>query len=434
MLKQFQAEIQKLNLITHHKIGLAISGGVDSVVLLQLLLDSELKNIILLHVNYGLRGKESDEDEAFVRNLAITYNLQIEILDAKNQFNKHTGIQEKARQIRYDWFNTFINNNSIDIVLTAHQQNDLSETLLLNLFRKTGIDGLTGMGNRQRFLRPLLPFSRKQIEDFAEEKGLQWRNDSSNMKSDYARNFIRNKIIPLTEEKFPNVIQNIAETALQIRQEKDLLQSLTTRIARDLWIRQDEQLNIISRTHLVGFNQASLLLHYLLEDKGFNYVQANEMCLSKDSGKEWESELYRACTSDDKIWIIPKSLHTQEHSFRWIIGKEIQLDWGIMHVSTKQLPSNSYTLYLGESLVGKEIEMRFWELGDKIQMANNGQSKKLSDLFTEHKIPVLLRKLIPVFLIENQIVWIPGIRTAPGMNNPQNNHSNLLISAKHLLL
>jgi len=437
MLDQFKQELSKLNIHPSNSLGVAISGGIDSIVLLHLLLKSGFQKILLLHVNYGLRNEESNEDEKFVANLAKDNNINIEILNAKNQITSKTGIQEKAREIRYQWFNIFIKNGKIDFILTAHQQDDFAETVLLNLFRKTGIKGLTGIHQQTILLRPLLSFSRNEIEHYALKHNLKWRTDSSNLKSDYARNFIRNEIIPNAQLKFPNIIQNVSETAQQLGQEHELLKELIEKQSNDLIIKKNQHISIFSLTKIRLYSQAALLLHYLLSDYGFNYVQTEEMLLSSiqsESGKKWESKLYNACTSHDNLWVLNKSLPVSGLSKKWHIGDSIEEDFVVFSVSTKNQINEENTLFLDSSYHGKEIEMRFWKLGDKILISQQKQSKKLSDLFTENKIPILLRELIPVFLIDNQIVWVAGVRVSSLLNNQQVPHTNLFISVKALLL
>ncbi|MCO6495569.1 MAG: tRNA lysidine(34) synthetase TilS [Bacteroidetes bacterium] len=434
MKSQFQTEIFRLNISKSSRIGLAISGGVDSVTLLALLMESGFNNILLLHVNYGLRGQESDDDELFVKNLASQKGVEIKVLDAKNEFKNHSAIQEKARQIRYKWFNELAVSGQIEYIFTAHHQNDLSETFLLNLFRKTGLSGLTGIHSTGIIIRPLLPFSREQIENYAKQHKIEWRNDSSNLKSDYSRNFIRNKIIPIAKDKFPEIVKNIAATSVQLNQERELLLELINKNSQEFWIQKNLYTKVLSLNKIKEYNHASLLLHYLLEAEGFSYTQTEEMIHSTESGKVWENERYAACTSENKLWVIAAGLDFVSHICKWKLGTEKEIDLGLIRISTKQIFEDGSTLLFDESYLGKEIEFRFWNLGDNIQISQKGESKKLSDLFTEKKIPVLFRKAIPVFLIDNQVIWVAGLRISSVLNNPQNTNASLFISVKNLLL
>ena len=236
---------------------LAVSGGVDSIVLAHIMHSLNAKCTIA-HVNFQLRAEESKRDEQFVRDFALQYNIpiQVQVVDTQKYAATYKmGIQEAAREIRYAWFGALMqqlsegeskkpgeeNLNSLAtqpkpvILLTAHHANDQAETILMHLFRGTGIHGLTGIPMRRKdvlnLARPLLNFSKKEIKEYAKANGLSYVEDSSNEKDDYSRNFIRNTIMPQVTEMYPNANENIVATAQRLKEAEQIV--LTT--VNDFW-------------------------------------------------------------------------------------------------------------------------------------------------------------------------------------------------------
>ena len=195
--------IQKHDLVdSNQKILIAVSGGVDSIVLTDLFYQNQFK-IAVAHCNFQLRGNESDEDEKFVQQFCYTKNIPFFVQHFDTAIyaqQKNISIQMAARDLRYQWFNQLINENNLDKLATAHHKNDSNETVLLNLARGTSIQGLSGiLPKRENIIRPLLFATKKQLIDYANQNKLSWREDASNSSNKYKRNFVRNKIIPLFE-------------------------------------------------------------------------------------------------------------------------------------------------------------------------------------------------------------------------------------------
>ncbi|MEO0901995.1 MAG: tRNA lysidine(34) synthetase TilS, partial [Bacteroidota bacterium] len=229
MFQRFQKHIDtNFPFLRERQLLLACSGGVDSVVLTYLCSRVGL-DITLAHCNFQLRADESDGDETFVKQLAKQLDLVcISVsFDTARQVSEHGGsVQMVARKLRYDWFATVLEEKNLDYVLTAHHADDSLETFIINLSRGTGIDGLTGISETNgKILRPLLPFSRNDIMEFAETEGLQWREDSSNSDSKYFRNKIRNNIIPELKELHPTFLDNFLRTQTFLNQSKEVLEA-----------------------------------------------------------------------------------------------------------------------------------------------------------------------------------------------------------------
>jgi len=198
---------EKFPEIGNKKLLLAISGGIDSIVLLELLSKLNL-DLSLAHCNFQLRGKESEADEVFVRSKAEEYKTTLHVIrfDTKSYAAKQKdSIQMAARNLRYKWFKDLMKENKYNYLLTAHHADDNLETFFINLSRGTGIDGLCGIPEKSNeILRPLLPFSKEDICAFAMEQKLNWREDLSNKDSKYLRNKIRKELVPVLKELSPS--------------------------------------------------------------------------------------------------------------------------------------------------------------------------------------------------------------------------------------
>ena len=215
MIKRIQQYITNTNLFSKdNHLLLAISGGADSVCLFFTLKELGY-NIELAHCNFNLRGKESDEDERFVKKLANKYGVRYHVKSFETQkyANKQKiSIQMAARDLRYKWFDELLATNNLDFVIIAHHKDDNIETFFINLIRGSGINGLCGIKPKnKKITRPLLQISREEIEHYLNQKNIKFRNDSSNLDVKYQRNKIRHQLIPLLKEMNPNIQQTIAD-------------------------------------------------------------------------------------------------------------------------------------------------------------------------------------------------------------------------------
>jgi tRNA(Ile)-lysidine synthase len=226
MLQNLQNHIQKnLSFLSGKKLLLAVSGGIDSIVLTDLLLQLDFK-IGVAHCNFQLRAEESDQDFSFVKDFCKKNNIPFfgQHFDTKEYAERHKlSIQIAARKLRYDWFDELLKTEGFDYLLTAHHADDSVETFLINFTRGTGLDGLTGIPQRNdKIIRPLLLFSREAIENYAKENNIQWREDSSNASDKYVRNKIRHEIIPILKELNPSFLASFQNTIENLHQTQSL--------------------------------------------------------------------------------------------------------------------------------------------------------------------------------------------------------------------
>ena len=228
MFPQFQQHLySRLTFLKESRILIAISGGVDSVVLTHLCHQLKL-NISLAHCNFNLRGKESDADEDFVLQLAEDLELEvfIESFETEAYAKEHKrSIQMAARELRYQWFDELADQLKFDYILTAHHADDNLETFLINFTRGTGLEGLTSIPEVNGvFVRPLLPFSSHEIHEFAKENKIKWRYDSSNASTKYLRNKLRHDVIPILKEINPSLLQSFKTTLNNLNDTADIVE------------------------------------------------------------------------------------------------------------------------------------------------------------------------------------------------------------------
>ena len=216
MINEFKNNLhQKFPFLEGKKLLITVSGGIDSVVLTHLLHELDY-NIAIAHVNFHLRGTDSDHDEEFVREMASKMKIPFFKTDfnTKEYASQHKlSTQEAARNLRYSWFEEIRKEHQFDFVLTGHNLNDSLETFLINLTRGTGLKGLTGINAiNKKIIRPLSDFSRNEISVFAFISNIAWREDKSNAETKYTRNKIRHKVIPVLEEINPNLLVSFKQT------------------------------------------------------------------------------------------------------------------------------------------------------------------------------------------------------------------------------
>ena len=300
----FQSKISSLK---HSKFLIALSGGVDSMVLANLFLKNNL-SFSVAHCNFNLRTKESDDDEKFIFDWSTENEIECYISKfnttdycKKNNF----GIQEGARNLRYEWFNELKNLHDFDYIVTAHHLDDQIETYLINSMRGSGLNGLTGITEKtESLLRPLLKILKNDILVYAKSNNIDFREDSSNSKNDYFRNMIRNLIIPQFKKFDDNVMLKFQTTI-------DNLNS--TKIFADIIINQTKELIFIFETDkikvkiddLKKLNPVEYYIHHLFIDYKFDFKEIIKL-FDSDTGKYISSNTH-ILTKNKKFLIITKN-------------------------------------------------------------------------------------------------------------------------------
>jgi tRNA(Ile)-lysidine synthase len=418
MVSHFIEHIREKNILDESsKYLLALSGGIDSVFLGFLLLESGF-DFEIAHVNYGLRDEESDADEKFVLGLAQSWGKRIHVKKVSpSTFQQEIGsIQMIARKIRYDWFEELLIQKKLRAVLVAHNFNDQIETIILNLLRGTGIEGVYGMSEiRGNVIRPILSFQRTQITSFMESKGLSWREDSSNEKNDYKRNILRNEVLPLVNERFQDGIFLLDQSFKRIKDTGKLFFSFFVDW-KEKHIRIENEYQYLRIHDFIHIPGKHSLIFYWLRDFGFKFSDVEDIFKSLekgDSGKVFLSDNYML-NMDREVLILGKN------DLEWdpiIIQKEdIQLSYkhgqyDILYVQDEfSLDKNAENAMMDLNKLKFPLVLRKWEEGDRFVPLGMKNEKKISDLLIDLKIPLIQKKKTAVLISGDEVIWVVGYR------------------------
>ncbi|MFD2144065.1 tRNA lysidine(34) synthetase TilS [Mucilaginibacter antarcticus] len=396
----------------------AVSGGMDSVLMVHLLKSSGFK-FAIAHCNFKLRGAEADADQQFCEQLAQQLGAPFHTVSFDTQYHattQKTSIQMAARELRYQWFEQLRQQHNYTAIALAHHQNDTIETILLNLVRGTGIAGLHGiLPKNGHLVRPLLFLSRQQIAHLVSENDLTYVEDSSNASTKYARNKLRHDVIPKLQELNPSLEKTFENNLQHFRDLETLLEIRVAELKHLLTIDGDEVYLQISAVK--ALNPQKLLLYKLLQDYGFSETSLNDVIsvLDKHSGRTFESDTYKLILDRDKLIIVPKSKSTAQ-------GVVINVDehaavYGnykltLLHDDSPLIiKDNPMAVSVDADKLIYPLQVRAWQQTDSFQPLGMKTRKKLSDFFISLKIPVHQKSQIPLLINGNgEIIWVGGHR------------------------
>ncbi len=420
MLKKFLTYINEKTLFqSDDKILLAVSGGMDSVVMIHLFAKAKF-NFAVAHCNFGLRGEESDADEQFVKKLAKKYKVpffseQFET-EAFAQQEK-ISIQMAARVLRYQWFESLCQNQGFVSIATAHHLNDTLETVLFNLTKGTGIAGLHGIQPKSgNLVRPMLFASRDEIYEYVVENQLAWREDSSNQSSHYHRNLIRNEVVPLLKTINPNLENTIENTVERVLAVEKILIAEMERLQKAVF-REEAGAAYIDFELLQTEVEPVIKLHELLKPYHFTYTQIREIwaSLSAESGKQFDSPSHRLVKDRTEFVITAKGL--QDYIPAAIDEEQTSFQNEILSLKIQKVPAASYKISSSPKVAALDVstlkfplKLRIWKQGDKFCPLGMKQKKKLSDFLIDEKVPLNLKERTYVLLSGDDIVWVAGMR------------------------
>lgn len=420
MLNAFLSFIADQQLFTpNHRLLLTVSGGIDSVVLTELCRRAGFA-FGIAHCNFQLRGEDSEGDEAFVRALAHHCGVEYHVrrFDTK-RFAETEGIstQMAARELRYPWFEELRKTHRYDYILTAHHQDDLLETILLNLTRGTGLAGLHGILPKNGFIvRPLLFATRREISAFLTQQGLTWREDSSNASVDYVRNRLRHDVVPVLREINPRVSAAAAQLAERVRASETLLSEYCKGLEAD--ILQTE--GGTQRLFIAPLEKQPAGLEVLarwLSGFGFRYLQAKKIWAARNgqTGQHFFSSTH-TLTLDRGNWLISPIKEPNEISYALkekdgeIVYTEGCIQWAA--VTELDLEKNPDVAYLNADALAFPLTLRLWRPGDWFcPLGMSGKRKKVSDYLVDVKVPRNLKERVYVLESEGKIAWLVGFRT-----------------------
>ena len=419
IFQKFSVFFKEKNLVGA-KFLLAVSGGVDSVVLCELCKKAGLK-FFIAHFNFWLRGEEREKDEKFVRSLRKKYGVEVFVkkFDTQNYAEeKKLSIQEAARELRYDWFVQLKKEKGFSFTLLAHHAEDNIETLLMNFFRGTGLQGLTGMPEENRdekfFLRPLLNVRRTAIVEFANQNKLQWVEDSSNASSKYTRNFFRNELLPQIRKVYPQVEENLLNTIDRFKKIHALYQTSVEELKKKVCEVNGSEVRI-PVLKLMKYRHTSLI-YEIIKDFGFSEKQVEEIIkLSEaDSGRFMENENFQIIKHRNWFIIAPKS-----NTVDTIVIEEgmDKLSFSGGRLEVKQIAKEKFSLQKKDNIAqldAKSIEfpllLRKWKRGDYFYPLGMRKKKKLARFFIDQKLAKNQKENVWVLESNKKIIWIAGMR------------------------
>ncbi len=401
---------------TKNRTLLAVSGGIDSMVMLHLSLECGF-HIGVAHANFQLRGNESEGDEKFVEEICkknsipfFTKQFETESYAKSN----HLSIQMAARELRYQWFNELLTEKHFDFIATAHHLTDSIETVLLNLVRGSGLEGLDGIASKNdKVIRPMLFATRLEIENYARENKMEWREDRSNATDDYTRNFIRHQVYPLLKELNPSLEKTFDESVKKISGAVELMEAGAEQWKQRFERKKDRQVHLDKKGFESIKNPESVLWN-LIKSFGFNFDQCCQIitALKGQSGKGFTSSQFELVIDRDHL-IISKNQTGLTETLIEFNQTEASLGNFKLKIEKKQnidFKDDPSIAFLDASKLKFPLRWRKWKPGDSFHPLGMIHKKKLSDFLIDQKISVADKETTTVLESGNEIVWVVGLR------------------------
>ena len=418
----------KFSFLNDKNLLVAISGGIDSVVLTHLL--HKLKfTISLAHCNFSLRGKESNEDEEFVKNLGKelqmpTFTIKFETEEYAQE--KGISTQMAARDLRYDWFQKIAKENNFDYIITAHQKDDVLETFLINLTRGTGLDGLTGIPEIQgNIVRPFMIFTRNEILAHAAKKKISWREDRTNSSIRYVRNKIRHKVVPILKELNPNLLDTFYNTLENLKGSQQIVKDKIKTIKENITHIHKSELHF-NIDKLKEFSDPKIYLFELLKEYGFTEWNDVANLLDCQSGKQVFSKTHRLL-KDREVLILSEILpneaipnfeiqkNTTEINTPIVLKLEtITIPFDTKNHQNKVLEElifdDNRTISIDFDKIEFPLILRKWQKGDYFFPIGLNGKKKVGKFFKDEKLSLIEKENVWLLCSKNEIVWVVGKR------------------------
>ena len=415
MKDSFLKNITELNLFTNEdKLILAISGGADSVALARLLHENGF-NFVFAHCNFNLRGKESNEDELFVKNLSK--KLEIQFFSKSFGTEKYAkenkiSVQMAARELRYNWFEELRSEIQAQYILVAHHRDDDLETFFINLTRGTGIKGLLGIKPVVgKVVRPLLIYSKAQIEDYLSNLNQEFRTDSTNSNEKYLRNNIRHNLIPLIKEMNPSIENTLKNEMIFFNDVYTVFKESIEKIKDDVVVINEDVFEI-NKSKLLSLKNNKIFLRELIHPFGFSQSHKIIESCNSSSGKIFNSNSHRLLIDRDKIIISKKDRNDNMVVELDEYVENITYPISLKFRQTTQTKYNATknTVFLDKDKLTFPLKLRKWEEGDFFYPLGMNGRKKLSDFFIDNKFNRFEKEECYILCSGSDIVWIVGHR------------------------
>ena len=440
LIQRFQDFIAKEDLFSRKdKLIIAVSGGVDSVVLCELCKQAGY-DFSIAHCNFQLRGGESDRDEKFVKDLGQQYKVEVKVKKFETEKyaeENRMSIQETARELRYKWFAELVEGESSKVnkkdpnnilhssltvhLLTAHHADDNIETVLMNFFRGTGLRGLTGIpvtggfNFRNNVCRPLLPFSKMELIDFARENTLAYVEDSSNLSSKYTRNFFRNEIIPAIAKAYPEVKTNLFHNIERFKEIEKLYKIAVGDIKKKLVKQKGNEWHIPIKQFMGYDNHA--LIYEVIHVFGFGEKQIDEVIrlAESGSGKYVDSPGSGYRIIKHRHWFIISPVNPAGSATIIIDEKDRQITFEqgslqFEQTANRQPATNNHIGCLDAKNISYPLILRKWKPGDYFYPLGMKKKKKLSRFFIDQKLSKTEKENTWVIEMNKKIIWVVGKR------------------------
>lgn len=399
------------------KLLLAVSGGLDSMVMLHLLQNAGFRTAVA-HCNFQLRGEESIADEELVRETCRHSGIPFffsRFDTAAEAAARGISIQMAARELRYAWFRDLAEKEGYALIATGHHFNDLVESVLMNLIRGTGIDGFRGIAPRKdNIIRPLLFATRKMIQAYALHQKIRWREDLSNASDDYQRNFLRHHIIPKVEEMNPAFEESFRDTHARLLGARAFVQVYLEKF-RSAAVEERNDGLLVDIVKVRQSESPAVLLWELVKDLGFNFDQCRKAVTDHQPGKIFQSASHQLLV-DRTHYIIQKrngphfAACTLEKGQRWAGQPPFILSVREIAPADFELVKDSSLAQLDADRLHFPLVWRKWQAGDYFVPLGMRQEKKLSDFLIDLKIPFNQKAEVTVLASGEDIVWVVGLR------------------------
>jgi len=422
MQKEFNTHIKSLNIYNNSKILLAVSGGADSVAMLDLFANTNYECAIA-HCNFHLRDKDSSLDEEYVKLLSDKYKFKYFKIDfdTKKYANENgISIEMAARELRYTWFEKIRIENSYNFIATAHHKDDIIETFFINLARGTGIRGLTGISSvKNKILRPLLFADKNQIIDYLKKGKIKYRIDTSNFDVKIIRNKIRHEIIPAFQEINSSFSKKILQTVKYLNQAEQVLDNNLNTVKKHV-IKTIDKLTYINIKKLKQHKPEKFFLFEILKEYNFNSKQVEGIykAINKESGKQFYSNTHKLINDREQLIIEQNKISKNIEILIKKNDTNIQLS-GNKHINIEVFANlKDYKIKKNRNIgifdydrLEFPLTIRNWQKGDYFYPFGMKHKKKLSDFFIDQKISVIEKETIKLLISRGEIIWIIGYRT-----------------------
>ncbi|HBZ68116.1 MAG TPA: tRNA lysidine(34) synthetase TilS [Bacteroidales bacterium] len=422
MLEEFRNFVNENQLFDRdHKVLLAVSGGIDSVVMTRLFHQLKLR-FGIMHCNFQLRGEASDGDARFVEALANELGCPFfTIAFATKQYASDNGLstQMAARELRYNWFEEVRQHEGYELIATAHHAGDDAETFFINLIRGTGLRGLQGIPLRQgNIIRPMKFANREQIRAYADKHQICWREDATNASTHYLRNKIRHNVLPLLNVISPAFNVKLAETISHLNDTGEALRVIIERERVRLVIADDCGNQYINLDDLTVMTPVGFWLFELLQPYQFNRTIIDDITrnLSGNGGQRFLSPSFEARIERGKLILTPHTEASADEVYTIEAGvadlkQPLPLTIRrLQYVKELKVPHTFDTVWLDAALITSPLTLRRWRSGDRFHPLGMNGSKKVSDYFIDHKFSQQQKDNTWLLCHESDIVWIVGHR------------------------